>query len=81
MWLLSTAAPEDPSLWTQLFGAWGACLAVLAGFCLFFARAWLASLARERALYDRVIDQAERSVPVLEEAIRELRRIDPERRP
>lgn len=79
MWLLS-ATTGDPTLWTQLFGPWGASLGVLAGALVFTTRLLLQSQARERQLYDRVIDQGEKLAPVLEEAVRELRRLDPERR-
>lgn len=74
--MLADASVVDPSLWTELFGPWGAALAVLAAWAGLATKGWMASLGRERKLYERVIDQGAELGPLIQENTRELKRLD-----
>ena len=79
MWLLSA---ETPDLWSQ-FGPWGASLAVLAaaiGWLLRDRSRLLRTIKdgedRERALYDRIIDQGDKLGPLIERNTRAIERAE-----
>lgn len=71
--LLSQEAPIDARTF-DVFGAWGVCLALLLAAVVWLARQLAAANAANRELSDRLVAQAEKSIPILERTTAALER-------
>lgn len=71
--LLSQETPIDPGLLDR-FGAWGVCLILTLGAITWLVRQLAAERAANRDLTERLITQAEKSIPLLERTAAALER-------